>query len=264
MTPTTIRDRAAQLAHLGLQYIGPGPCAASTWAYDERGRAIVIDKTGAEISPTTPGTRGRTVARSAELIEATRTAGHLISYAGGNRPAEVRTPLPEHLHACRARHDQLSDNLGDELHPAGECTTRVPFDPAAPTSVDHVKATPSGPSPSSVLPPRHRRRKPSQPGTPARAASAGPTTAPATASSWRTDPRSHPYTPPAPNTPTAPPTCPPTTSTPPPNNCRLRVPPSNQPTSKGTLSCPHREPLISTRCSTPMKPTAGSPMTDGR
>lgn len=145
MTPTTIRDRAAQLAHLGLQYIGPGPCAASTWAYDERGRAIVIDKTGAEISPTTPGTRGRTVARSAELIEAARTAGHLISYAGGNRPAEVCTTLPEHLHACRARHDRLSDNLGDELHPAGECTTRVPFDPAAPTSVDHVKATPERP-----------------------------------------------------------------------------------------------------------------------
>lgn len=145
MATTKIRDRADQLARLRLQYVGPGPAANTIWAYDESGRAVVVDKDGVEIGPTAPGIKGRTVARAAEIIKATRTAGHVISYTTGNQPAGIRSPLPEHLHACRDKHGRLSDNLGDEIHPDGQCTTWVPFNPAAPVSVDHVRATPERP-----------------------------------------------------------------------------------------------------------------------
>ncbi len=145
MASTVIRDRAARLADLGLQYVGPGPAAGTTWAYDAARRTVVVEREDAEVDAGTPGAKGRAVVRASELIAATRTSGHVVVYAAGARAVGVRAPLPEHLHACRDRNGRLSENLGDEIHPAGECTTWVPFNPAALASVDHIQATPQRP-----------------------------------------------------------------------------------------------------------------------
>ncbi len=145
-TRTTYRRKAAELAEHGLNYVGPGPCPSSTWAYDSIGRAVVLDKDGSEIDRTAAGARARTVARASELTTTMRIPGYRVRYATtGERAVGFEAPLPEHLHACRDRNGRLSDNLGDEIHPDGACRTWVPFDPAAAVTISHVLPSPERP-----------------------------------------------------------------------------------------------------------------------
>ncbi len=65
-TRTTIGQKAAELAARGLDYVGPGPCPSSTWAYDSIGRAVVLDKDGSEIDRNAAGAQARTVARAGD------------------------------------------------------------------------------------------------------------------------------------------------------------------------------------------------------
>lgn len=80
-TRTTILQKAADLTDRGLDYVGPGPCPSSTWAYDSVGRAVVLDKDGREIDRNAVGSRARTVARSAELIVTMRIPNYRVRYA---------------------------------------------------------------------------------------------------------------------------------------------------------------------------------------
>ena len=134
-----IRQRAAVLAEQGLDYVGPGPVAGTTWAYvTGTARAVVVDRSGAR------ATSMPAAVRVAELVDAQR-GRHVVVYRNGNHPEGIRVELPEHLHGRRDRHGRLSRELGDEIHPAGACTSWIPFDARIASSVAHVQATPGRP-----------------------------------------------------------------------------------------------------------------------